>query len=235
VTSDTRKKLSLNLFMNRMHAREANITYANFDPGITWRPTEYFTLTATGHYQKAHDTWMPWLGFGPVEDQQTGETRFIVATLDQKTISAEFRFDLTLTPDLTIQFYGSPYLDAGIFSEDKLVVKPRHADFDTRYHTFTDEERNFDEETNITTYDTDGDGNPNFSLDNRDFNYKQFNSNFVIRWEYKTGSALYFVWSNNLSHYLSNGDFSFGRDFNRLFRSDGENVFMIKASYLLNI
>jgi hypothetical protein len=234
VTSDPRKKLSLNLFTNRMHAREANITYANFDPGITWRPTEYFTFTATGHFQKAHDTWMPWIGYGPVEDLQTGEERYIVATLDQTTISAELRFDLTLTPDLTIQFYGSPYFDAGIFSEDKLVMEPRSADFDTRFRTFTDADSDYD--GNPLTYDLDGDEITNFEMpEDRDFNFKQFNSNFVVRWEYQTGSALYFVWSNNLSHYLSNGDFSFGRDFNRLFRSDGENVFMIKASYLLNI
>ena len=110
----------------------------------------------------------------------------------------------------------------------------RAADWDTRFHTFSAAERDYD--GNPLTYDTDGDGITNLELPaGRDFNYKQFNSNLVVRWEYKTGSALYFVWSNNLSHYLSDGDFSFGRDLRRLFKSDGENVFMIKASYLLNI
>lgn len=157
-----------------------------------------------------------------------------MATLDQTQLTTTLRFDLTLTPDLTIQFYGSPYLDAGKFSEDKLVVKPRDVDFDDRYHTFTDAEWEYD--GNSDTYDIDGDGTTNFEVPaNRDFNYKEFHSNLVVRWEYKTGSTLYLVWSSNMSHFITDGDFSYGRDLRRLLRSDGENVLMLKASYLFNL
>lgn len=234
IRSDNRKPLYVTLQGNRNGAPKGDLWYTYLTPSLTWRPTRFFSLTASADLLTSHDTWMPWLGFGPVVDQQAGEERFIMATLDQTQLTTTLRFDLTLTPDLTIQFYGSPYLDAGKFSEDKLVVKPRDVDFDDRYHTFTDAEWEYD--GNSDTYDIDGDGTTNFEVPaNRDFNYKEFHSNLVVRWEYKTGSTLYLVWSSNMSHFITDGDFSYGRDLRRLLRSDGENVLMLKASYLFNL
>ena len=88
-------------------------------------------------------------------------------------------------------------------------------------------------------YDLDGDGVANVDMDNywgsRNFNYKQFNSNLVIRWEYITGSSLYFVWSRNMSEFIEDGTFSGTQDLQNLFGLTGENIFLVKASYLLNI
>ena len=57
----------------------------------------------------------------------------------------------------------------------------------------------------------------------------------MVRWEYQTGSAIYLVWSRNMSQGLANGDFHYGRDMGQLFRADSENVFMLKGSYLFNL
>jgi len=57
----------------------------------------------------------------------------------------------------------------------------------------------------------------------------------VVRWEYQTGSAVYFVWSQNISESLDIGGFELGQDLRQLFKADAENFFLIKASYLLNI
>lgn len=158
-----------------------------------------------------------------------------MATLDQTTLTTTLRFDFTLTPTLSIQYYGSPFVTAGAYSGDKLVrlenVRARR--FDDRFRPFTSQEQNFD--GNPNTYDIDGDGVANFDLGNRDFNYKQFNSNLVVRWEYQTGSAIYFVWSQNMSQSVDVGDFSLGQDLRQLFGANAENIFLIKASYLLNI
>jgi hypothetical protein len=155
--------------------------------------------------------------------------------MDRNTLSTTLRFDLTLTPTLSIQYYGSPFVTAATFTEDKLVLEDhaRANRFDDRFYTFTAQERDYD--GSPYTYDTDGDGVTNFELENRDFNYKQFNSNLVVRWEYQTGSAIYFVWSQNMSESLDIGGFELGQDLRQLFKADAENFFLIKASYLLNI
>ncbi len=236
LSSDQRKDWSFSISGYRGGQPDARIDWQGIDPSLTWRPTDYFTLTTSAGLNVMNDSWGTWGDFEPTVDLRTGEERFIMASLDQTTVSTTLRFDLTLSPTLSIQFYGSPYLTAGKFSEDKLVLedKTRAKNFDDRFHIFTPEETDYDGQPN--TYDMDGDGVTDFELpEERDFNYRQFNSNLVVRWEYQTGSAIYLVWSRNMSQDQANGDFSYGRDMGRLFQADAENVFMLKASYLLNL
>ncbi|MBU0711921.1 hypothetical protein KJ762_08575 [bacterium] len=68
-----------------------------------------------------------------------------------------------------------------------------------------------------------------------DFNYKQCRSNLVLRWEYKTGSALFLVWSQGFTDYEEFQPFGMNRDIRTLFNTDGDNVLMIKVSHMLNI
>ncbi len=57
----------------------------------------------------------------------------------------------------------------------------------------------------------------------------------VVRWEYQTGSAVYFVWSQNMSEFLDIGGFELAQDMRQLFKADAESVFLIKESHLMNI
>lgn len=235
VQSDYRKSLSAGLNGWGGESPESGVWWRGLAPRITWRPTNYFSLQVSTRWNKMYDTWATWDDFGPITDEQTCKQHYIMVTLDHNTLSTTLRFDLTLTPNLSIQYYGSPYVTAGAYTQDKLVIEDQaRADrFDDRFHTFTAAERDYDGDP--YTYDTDGDGVTNFELWNRDFNYKQFNSNLVVRWEYQTGSAIYFVWSQNMSQDLEIGDFDLDKDLRGLFKVDAENVFLIKASYLLNI
>ena len=239
--SDSRKALSGSVNPGMGGVPGSGSYWRNLSGSLTWRPTNYFSLTASSSWNNMYDTWSTWGGYGPITDAQTGTEQYIMATLDRKTLSSTIRFDLTLSPTLTIQYYGNPLVTAGDYSEDKLVLEGEYQaeHFADRFHTFTEEETMFDPETDTYYYDYDGegkrDGTANFELPNRDFNYKQFSSNLVVRWEYQTGSAIYLVWAQNLSDYLEIGDFNLGRDLRQLFKADAENVFLIKASYLLNI
>ena len=239
VGSDGRKALSFQIFGYKGTQPDSRINWNGFGPELTWRPTDYFSLHASAEVENMHDTWSTWGDYDVLVDQQTGEERFLLASLDQRTVSATLRIDLTLTSNLSIQFYGSPYVTAGKFFDDKLVIEEnvRSDKFDERFHTFTAAERDFDGNPNTYNYDPEGDYTGiNFVVpSDRDFNYKQFNSNLVIRWEYQTGSAVYFVWSQNMSEEIENAAFSYTDDLQDLFRLEKENVFMIKASYLFNI
>jgi hypothetical protein len=68
-----------------------------------------------------------------------------------------------------------------------------------------------------------------------DFNELAFNSNFVLRWEYLPGSTLYAVWSHarvgEAGTYLT----PFGDNFRNTFALPADNVFLLKASYWLNM
>ena len=70
-----------------------------------------------------------------------------------------------------------------------------------------------------------------YSFGNPDFNFRQFRSNLVVRWEYLPGSTLYLVWSQGRTSTDVNGLFSYGTDIKDLFKVTPYNVFLIKYSY----
>ncbi|MBC7364425.1 MAG: hydrolase, partial [Candidatus Aminicenantes bacterium] len=88
------------------------------------------------------------------------------------------------------------------------------------------------------TYLIDPDGSgpaSSFSIYNPDFNYKSLRGTVVLRWEYRLGSLLYLVWTQNRADYSNPGDFSLGRDLRNLFTSPGDNVFLLKITYRWNL
>lgn len=239
INSDSRKAFSFGLNGWGGGDPDGIEKWSGLSPSMTWRPNNFFSLRMSTGYNTRHDEWTTWGGYGPLEDQQsaTGETRYIMAEINSTTLSTTLRFDLTLSPTLSIQFYGSPFVTAGKYTNDKMVLEDmtRAEQFDDRFHIFTDAETSYDPVANEHYYDSDGDGITNFTVGNRDYNYKQFNSNLVVRWEYQTGSAIYLVWARNMSKGVEMGDFNLLKDLETLFNLDAENVLMLKASYLLNI
>ncbi len=74
------------------------------------------------------------------------------------------------------------------------------------------------------------------SLYNEDYNFSALNSTMLIRWEYSPGSTLYLVWTRARPQFDSGvNDLDFSRDFDRLFSGGDQNVFLLKASYWMNI
>ncbi len=79
--------------------------------------------------------------------------------------------------------------------------------------------------------DESGDGTTDYSFSNPDFNFKQFNSNLVLRWEYIPSSAVYTVWSQGLTNFESHGNFNYFHDMESLFSERPQNIFLIKVSH----
>ena len=138
-------------------------------------------------------------------------THYRFAHLDQRTTSLSFRVDYTATPTLTVQVYAAPFVSKGQWSNVReLSSTPRASRYEDRFQPFAGP----------------GPG---------DFNLKFFNSNFVIRWEYKPGSTLYLVWNQGrFDSEPTVGSRSAAGDFRKLFDAYPSNTFLIKASYWLN-
>ena len=63
---------------------------------------------------------------------------------------------------------------------------------------------------------------------------KQFNSNFVVRWEYRPGSTLFVVWTQGRNGYQPvPGPNGVGGDLHDLFALRPDNTFLVKLSYWL--
>ncbi len=157
--------------------------------------------------------------------------RYVFATLDQTTLALVTRADWTFTPKASLQIYLQPLISAGDYSSFKELRAPRTFDFEVYGR---------DVGTVSKTggvYTIDPDGNPatlnSIQLGDPNFNFRSLRGNGVFRWEYRPGSALFFVWQQQRVGSEPFGDFDFSRDFRGLIRQHPDNVFTIKATYYL--
>jgi len=203
----------------------------NIEPEVTWRPRQNIQFSGNLSYVDNHSAWA-WIGSA---EDENGATQYIWSALDQKTIRLTLRTDLTLTPTLSIQYYAQPFFTAGDYYDLMRVDDPYAKDFDKRFEMFGDR-ISYNEDNSEYEVDRNLDGVAEYTFaGNVDFNYKQFRSNLVLRWEYKTGSSLFLVWSQGFTDYETFQPFEFGRDAGTLFDTDGDNVLMIKISHMLNL
>ena len=140
-------------------------------------------------------------------------THYTFARLDQKVTSLTTRIDFTATPTLTLQLYAAPFITSGSFTNwRELSATPRAETYIDRFKPFTAQ------------------GDPG------GFNFKQFRSNAVVRWEYRPGSTLFLVWSQGREQDGVNpGTYAFRRDAGDLFRVRPDNTFLIKTSYWFSL
>ena len=162
------------------------------------------------------------------------EDRYLFGRIDQKTLAMTIRINLSLAPNLSIQFYGQPFVSAGDYSELKRITSPHHANYKQRFEVFSTNQFTLDPIEETYRIDENVDGLMDYSFDNPDFNFLQVRSNLVVRWEYKPGSTVYLVWSQGRTDDSSIGRFSYFRDLENLFNTHPHNVFLIKFSYSFN-
>jgi hypothetical protein len=163
--------------------------------------------------------------------QQNNDTRYLFGRLNQETMSFTFRLNYTFTPELSLEYYGQPFVSAGKYTGFKRTTNTTANNFSDRYHTFSADEISYNTKDNAYAIDDNSDDNQDYTFSNPDFNFRQFRSNFVVRWEYSPGSTLFLVWSQGRTSTASSGKFDYGNDMRELFGIEPHNVFLIKFSY----
>lgn len=229
VDSDARKRLVAEV-QYYYYQDASDAVSRGLTPEITWRPRHNIQISGSISYDHLSDTWS-WIG--KAEDEN-GDSQYIWSSMERKTLGLVLRTDLTLTPNLTVQYYAQPFFTAGEYFDLMRVVDPDARDYNRRFEKF-DDRISYNDETGEYEVDKNRDGVVDYSFAGQvDFNYKQFRSNLVLRWEYQTGSALYLVWSQGLTDYEQFKSFNVPRDTRHLFNTNGDNVLMIKISHMFN-
>ena len=161
-----------------------------------------------------------------------GNPRYIFASINQKTISTSFRVNLNLSPNLTFQYWGQPFVATGKYYDHKFIIQPMSDSYHDRFWTYSPSQISYDgSQYNV---DENVDGKIDYTIGKSDFNVKQFLSNLVVRWEYSPGSTVFLVWSQTRSYYTDSGQMDFFNNVGDLFnkgKNVPHNVFLIKFSY----
>jgi hypothetical protein len=78
-------------------------------------------------------------------------------------------------------------------------------------------------------------GESTFTLTNRDFNTTSFQSNVVLRWEWRPGSTLYLVWQQSRDERETIGTPVRLGDLFGSISTPGSNIVLVKASFWLPV
>ncbi len=160
-----------------------------------------------------------------------GETQYLLGRVEQTTYRMSMRANYNITPNLTLEFWGQPFLATGEYSEFKKVHLANSENYNDRFRMFESSEVIYDaEEDEYGVFGTGG-TTADYTFSNPDFNNVQFRSNFVVRWEYIPGSTLFAVWSSNGSFSDTLEDNSFSNLRSQLGNLETTNTFLIKYTY----
>lgn len=222
--TDMAKKFIISLNATREAAQNENYRNSFVQATVTTIPYNVLKLSASVNYSENMDN------LQYVDTKILGtDIKYILAHLNQKTLRATFRVDYNITPEISIQYYGSPFASVGKYSKLKEVTNPRATSYSDRFKLlnaqFVDNTYQV-AQTNET---------PAYSVNNPDFTFNQFRSNLVFRWEYRPGSQLFFVWGNERTGWKNDSNSKVGRAVSDLKDVSPTNIFLIKLSYWLSL
>ncbi|MEP7238073.1 MAG: DUF5916 domain-containing protein, partial [Ferruginibacter sp.] len=228
LSSDYRKKFSVGVNAFKFWAEDNVISFNNAGISLNYVPINALSISLSANYDNS------WRSQDQFVSNVTynNNTRTIVAHLQQKTIRFTGRLSYNITPDLTIQYYGQPYLTRPTYQQYAYVVDALADKYSNRFLRYSVNQ--ISENNGTYLIDENRDGITDYSFDKPDFNFVQFRSNMIVRWEYRPGSELFLVWSegNTPNAY---GDLStpiFNSLFNNAFSGgNARNIFLVKWTY----
>ncbi len=229
VETDTRKKLSAEfggfMYWGSLQSNRTSEIWL----GAEYRPVNALNISlrpllSTGYEELQY-----------VETIDGAEQKYIMARIDKQMLAVNLRINLSITPDLSIQYWGQPFVFAGDYSAFKKAAETTASDYNDRFSEFTADQIFFDPENDSYEVDEDLDGITDYSFDNPDFKVYEFRSNLVIRWEYVPGSTIFLVWSQGRMDEDGTAEFDFAGDMDNLFDIHPRNIFLVKFSYRISI
>lgn len=209
VNTDSRRMLSGGMWFNMRFFDEGKSRGMSLSPYVNLRVSTRLQARVglDLSHQRDNTQW-----YGNFTDA-AGTIHYTFAHLDQRTVALSTRLNYTVTPDLTFEFYGQPFVATGTYSDVReLSATPDAADYDARFRPFTPP-----------------------AEAQESFKVTQLRTNTVVRWEYRPGSTLFLVWTQGRQ---DAGDLvqrqSWTRDYRDLFALHPDNTFLVKFAYWLN-
>src|SRR5713101_8267347 len=211
LNGDDRKAIVPYFWVNYWRGDGGRSHSINLMPEVDFKLASRVTAALIPEYRRKTNDIQP---RDPVTDPAGRVTHSVFSHLEQKQLGVTMRVTYPFNASTSLQVYAQPFVSKGTYSNlQELSSTPRAADYASRYKRYTD---------STGTYST-------------GFNYEQFRSNVVFRWEYRPGSTLFVVWSQGRTASSSvEGTRGLGGDLRDLFDLRPDNGFLVKLSYWIN-
>ncbi|MFT6838677.1 MAG: hypothetical protein ACJAZR_002215 [Sediminicola sp.] len=222
--SDRRKKLSFVLGHVNSQAKQDNFSLLRFVARLNYQPFNSLSINLESELET-----------NPNKTQYVTETafggvpRYITANIDQDTWATTLRVNYTINPNLSIQYYGQPFISRGRYTNFNYVSNPIAKDLGERITLYN--QNQISKDNGIYNVDEDSNGSVDYTIGDPDFSFVQFRSNLVLRWEYIPGSEIFLVWSQGVTG-LGDTRETLSRSLDRQILNEKlDNTFLIKATY----
>ena len=227
--SDDRKKLVYGFNAQHSITFQDGAHSTSFSPRLTYKPINTLSVSVRPSYYTAFNKlqYVTYTNFN-------GDDRYIFASIDQKTLSMSLRVNFNISPDLTLQYWGQPFIASGKYYDYKYITDPMASEYNSRFSLLDPVDQISLVDNSYYTVDEDRDSSTDCYIGKPDFNVHEFLSNLVVRWEFNPGSTVYFVWSQSRNYYTGLGEMEVMNDIGNLFNRDNNiphNVFLVKFSY----
>jgi Domain of unknown function (DUF5916)/Carbohydrate family 9 binding domain-like len=211
LNGDDRKAIVPYFWVNYWRGDGGRSHSLNLMPEVDFKLASRITAAVIPNYTRKTNDIQP---RDPVTDAAGNVTHSVFSHLEQKQLGVTMRVTYPFSASMSLQVYAQPFVSKGTYTHlQELSTTPRAADYTSRYQSYTD---------STGTYST-------------GFNYKQFRSNVVFRWEYRPGSTLFVVWSQGRTASSgAEGTRGLGGDLRDLFDLRPDNGFLVKLSYWIN-
>jgi hypothetical protein len=227
ITTDSRKKIYANINISNFWGFRNLMRISDVGLDISFQPLDALRIILSGSYGynwRKQDQFVSNVSFN-------NTTRTIVGEVKQRTLRFTGRFSYNITPDLTVQYYGQPFITRPLYSNFAFVSSPMAKEFNDRFYVFNSNEISFSNGKYFV--DEDVNGTPDYNFSKPDFNFVQFRSNLIVRWEYRAGSELYLVWSQgNSPDAFADLDTPLTESlYKNAFAQQARNIFLVKLTY----
>jgi hypothetical protein len=159
-------------------------------------------------------------------------SRYVFSYITTRTLSLDTRVNWTIRPEMTMQLYAQPFAASGNYERFREFAAPRT----TRKLEYGRDVGIITRDAANAQYTVDPDGTgpaAAFSFADPNFTSHSLRGTAVLRWEYRPGSTMFFVWTQQRAGDDQFGDLEFRRDAQALLRDRPDNVFLVKATYWL--
>lgn len=224
IGTDDREKFSIVTGYINSQTVQNNFSLDRYELGFNYTPFDALNLFLNTEYEERPNKtqYVTQMNFN-------GEKRYITGAIEQQTLRATLRVDYTINPDITIQYYGQPFISKGSYSNFNYVTSSTAENLYERVAFYNDNQISLANQS--YSVDEDLDGITDYSFRKPDFAFAQFRSNLVLRWEYLPGSEIFFVWSQGITG-AGDGEDNFNTIIdNQFLNKKPENTFLVKVTY----
>lgn len=230
VSTDARGRAVFDLSLTGVHGIDARLHQVTFSPGVALKPIASMFISLSPTYNVSEDVAQYVTTVSDPTATAFYGKRYIFSAIHQKTVSLDTRVNWTFTPNMTLQLFAQPFIASGAYTSFREFAAPRTV----KKLTYGKDVGSISYAASTATYTVDPDGSgpaTPFSIANPDFTYRSLRGNAVLRWEYRPGSTVFLVWTQERTGTDAVGTFDFNRARTALFRDRPTNIFQIKVNY----